>query len=173
MSLTASASTVEVGQKVTVTATVTNNGPCLAAATYTESWSDSPTVVSTNSTGILHNCIPSATGAGCLVTSENPPEDGTLKVVLKPTTAGTLTVHGTVPQSDTDDSNNADSVSITVTGTSPSPSPTATPSPIPSGGIQTGGGGTAHRFPTVPVILGALALMAAGAALALRPVAKH
>lgn len=54
----------------------------------------------------------------------------------------------------------------------PSPGPTSsstnTPGPIPSGGVQSGAGGTARHFPVIPLGLGLGALFAALGALALR-----
>jgi uncharacterized repeat protein (TIGR01451 family) len=171
-----------VDQDLTYTITVTNNSEVATAAQVTDLMVGDVTFGSVSSDGAGDAC--SNNNSDNLVTCDlatvGAGETRTITLVVTPNSPLPITNTATVLPTETLDSNPTDNIKIVVTQVqeaTPSPSPTETPSPTlstsateggtPSGGVQTGEGGTAGGS-RMPAVLVAVALAAAGGLLVLR-----
>jgi uncharacterized repeat protein (TIGR01451 family) len=160
---------VQVGDTVTYTVTLTNPGPSfVGGGVLNGNWSAELSFVSEESTSQISHCVQTDLQISCIVTLFYPSESPALTLVLKAVSEGDGTNTATfLDQNDPNPDNNTATVTTTITpGPSPTPTPTpspTTPSPEPSGGVQTGAGGTATRRGLfVPAMLAGLAIVLAG-----------
>jgi len=174
---------VPVGAELTYTITVTNNGPDMGGGTLKDQLDSTVTYESSSVPPGNPSCVPTGSLVLCLIPPLDSGASVTVSIVVTPNQEGSVSNTATIqvaPLTDPDESNNSLTISTQVVA-GPTPSPTTTPPPTqepppstsppsatPSGGIQTGFGGTAGgRGPGLPALLVA-GVIVAGAIEALR-----
>jgi uncharacterized repeat protein (TIGR01451 family) len=134
---------VLVGDLITYTLKATNNGPEDASNVVVTDALPSGVSFDSASSG----CTESGGTVTCSIEAIQAGATSTFTVTVKATEVGSITNSASV-SSDTEDpnpDNNTDSTTTTV-------------NPVPSGGVQTGAGGTAGGSPALPVAAGLIAL---------------
>ena len=129
---TANASSVQVGQQVTFTDVITNNGPVPATGvTFTDPTPAGFAIASTSTS--QGSCTHTATTVSCAIGTLPVGSTATVLILVTTTSAGLLDEisHVTGNEFDPNPNNNLASVAVTVTAT-PTPAPTPTPTPTPA-----------------------------------------
>lgn len=180
-----SVTTANVGDTITFSNTVANDGPDTGSASFTDTVTAQGQIVSfsVDQTDGPMTCQKTSSQVVSCDISHWPNNDiATLTVTVQAVAGGTLTNTAHVTSAtDSDPDNDTATEEVTVTGASPTPTPTTTPSATtppttttapPSGGVQTGAGGAAgSAFPAVAIALFAVAC--AGGLLLLRRWSLH
>ena len=169
----ASPASVTVGDNVTYTSAVTNNGPFGATSvTFTDTLPAGVTFVS--ATPSQGSCSESGGTVTCDLGNLANGASATVAIVVTTTAAGSISNTATVHASETDPNTGNNSATATATatasavaGATPTPTPTPTPKPTPvvlpaSGGTPSDGGSGA--LPWLAAIAGAIALIGSGGA---------